>query len=180
MHRAAELDRADVVELLLDHGYSPDFEDGRRGNQTPLHVAAYNGSIQVAKLLLERGAKVDPADAMHDATPLWFAMWSERAEMIELLAPRSIDIWALSFVGKVERVREVLRARPQMAKMSGESTPLFWLPEDEAKAVELVELFLSHGADAGFIRKSDGKTAADVARRRGLHRAAEKLDELQK
>src|SRR5262249_11829455 len=37
------------------------------------------------------------------------------------------------------------------------------------------ELFLSLGADASFRRKSDGLTAAEVARRRHLHAAAELL-----
>ena len=59
--------------------------------------------------------------------------------------------------------------------MSGESTPLFWLPEEEQKAAEIVALFLAGGADAGFRRKQDGLTAADVARRRGLTAAADIL-----
>jgi ankyrin repeat protein len=49
--------------------------------------------------------------------------------------------------------------------MAGESTPLSWLPDDEATAKEIVELLLAHGADPAFRRK-DGKTAADVTRER--------------
>jgi ankyrin repeat protein len=176
MHTAAELDRADVVDLLLELGISPDVEDDKRGNPRPLHIAAYNGSVQVAALLIKRGAKIDPVDSMHDATPLWFAMWAQQTEVIKLLSPYSRDVWALNFIGNVARVREVLRTEPQIATMSGESTPLFWLPEDEQKAVELVELFLSYGADPKFRRKEDGLTAADVARRRGLEEAAQKLE----
>ena len=177
MHTAAELDRADVVELLLELGVSRDIEDAKRGNQRPLHVAAYIGSARVVALLIERGAKIDPVDLMHDATPLWFAMWAQRTEIIELLSPHSRDVWALSFLGNVSRVREVLRVEPQIAAMSGESTPLFWLPEDEDKAVELVGLLLSYGADPTFRRKEDGLTAADVARRRGLEQTARRLEE---
>lgn len=176
MHTAAELDRSDVVGLLLDMGLSPDIEDAKRGNQTPLHIAAYNGSTRVAALLIERGAKIDPVDSMHDATPLWFAMWAQQNEIIELLSPYSSDVWALSFLGKVARVREVLRAEPKIATMAGESTPLFWLPEDEQQAVEIIELFFSDGADAAFRRQSDGLTAADVARKRGLEQAARRLE----
>src|SRR5262249_25626369 len=46
IHTAAELDRADVVEFLLELGVSPDIEDAKRGNQHPLHVAAYTGSTR--------------------------------------------------------------------------------------------------------------------------------------
>src|SRR5262249_36296752 len=88
----------------------------------------------------------------------------------------SRDVWALSFLGNVERVREVLRAEPRLATMTGETTPLFWLPEDEEKAVELVELFLAHGTDASFRREADCQTAAQIARRRGLDAAAERLE----
>src|SRR5262249_30127867 len=134
MHTASELDRADVVKFLLELGVPPGIEDARRGNQHPLHVAAYNGSARVVTLLIERGAKIDPVDFMHDATPLWFAMWAQQTEVMELLSPHSRDVWALSFIGKVSRVREVLQVEPRIATMAGESTPLFWLPEDEQKA----------------------------------------------
>jgi ankyrin repeat protein len=53
-------------------------------------------------------------------------------------------------------------------------TPLAWLPDDEAAAVEIVRLFLDHGADAS-VRSADGLTAADYASRRGLEAAARLL-----
>jgi len=37
----------------------------------------------VAALLIERGAKIDPVDGMHDGTPLWWAMYDQR--------PRTMD-----------------------------------------------------------------------------------------
>src|SRR6266404_5806166 len=46
-----------------------------------------------------------------------------------------------------------------------------WLPDEEARAVEIVELFLSLGADP-TIRNKDGMTAADLATKRGLDEAA--------
>src|SRR5206468_3734382 len=55
---AARRDRADAVALLLDLGVSPDVENERK--ERPLHVAAYNNSLNVARLLLERGASIDP------------------------------------------------------------------------------------------------------------------------
>jgi hypothetical protein len=53
-------------------------------------------------------------------------------------------------------------------------TPLWWLPDDESKALEIVELFLSHGADPS-IRSNEGKTAADWALKRGMREVAHRL-----
>lgn len=173
LHKAAEQNRTDVVELLLDLGVDVNVENP--GKATALHAAAYKGAAEAVDTLIRHGAKIDPVDSMHDATPLWWAMWSQQDRVVTLLARYSRDVWALNFTGHLERVREVLAAEPRFATMSGESTPLFWLPDDEQKAVATVELFLSLGADASFRRKADGLTAADVARRRGLNAAADML-----
>jgi ankyrin repeat protein len=45
-----------TVKLLLEHGASA---AGARGARTPLLAAAYSGRVEVARLLLERGAPVD-------------------------------------------------------------------------------------------------------------------------
>jgi ankyrin repeat protein len=173
MMLAAKQDRADVVGLLLDLGMSPDIEDApEEGRQRPLHVAAYSESTRVTALLIERGAMIDPFDTHHGGTPLWFATWGQRQRTIDLLSPVSRDLWSLSLNGKVERVREVLRAEPALARIDGGGdTPLMYLPGDEARAIELVELFLSLGADP-TIRIEDGMTAADLARKRDLDEAA--------
>ncbi len=48
------------------------------------------------------------------------------------------------------------------------------LPDDETRALEIIDLFLAHGADPAA-RTQDGKTAADAALERGLDAAAERL-----
>jgi ankyrin repeat protein len=169
---AAKRDRSDVVAVLLDLGVSPDVHDMH--GERALHVAAYAGSLKVAALLIERGARIDPVDSIHDGTPLWFAMWGQRAQMVELLSRFSRDIWALSFTGNIGRLREVLSAQPALATLVGETTPLMWLPDEEARAKEIAELFLAHGADPS-IRDEKGQTAADRAEKRGMHDVANLL-----
>lgn len=171
---AAKRDRVDVVELLLDLGTPPDVEDESR--QRPLHIAAYNDSVRVGELLIERGAEIDPVESNWGNTPLDAAVHSHSSRMIELLGQVSRDVWNLTFTGKVERVREVLASEPQLATVSSKQygTPLMFLPEDELRALEVIELFLANGADPSK-RNRDGHTAADRAERRGLFRAAELL-----
>ncbi len=173
---AAERDRADVAELLLDLGMSPDVADRRHGNQRPLHVCGYSGSPQVAKLLIERGADVDAQESDYGATPLGFAIWSEKPQMIQLLGPLTRHVWHLAFLGNVEPLRDVLAAQPDLAKatLPNGETLLMRLPEDEEKAVEVVQLLLAHGADPNA-RNGQGMTAAQLALRRGLNDAAKLL-----
>jgi uncharacterized protein len=163
---AAKRDRADEVATLLDSGVPLEIEDAKR--MRPLHFAAAHDAVHVAQLLLERGAEVDPVEENWNNTPLDFAVYHEFPRMVELLAPHSSDVGNLVFTGHVERLREVLTEAP-------ESGPLFWLPDDEAKAVEIVDLFVSLGADVGA-RNGGGQTAADIARRRGMNEAAERLE----
>jgi ankyrin repeat protein len=170
---AAKQDRADAVAMLLDLGVPINIED--ESKQRPLHVAAWGNALNVAKLLIDRGAEIDPYEKNWGNAPINFAIWEDLPEMIELLAPHSRELWGLSFTGHVARIREIVTERPELAKATWDTTPLFSLPDDEEKAAEIVDLFVSLGADASFRRK-DGLTAADVARRRGLDAAADKLE----
>jgi ankyrin repeat protein len=171
---AAQADRADVVELLLDLGVPLEVEDGTRTR--PLHEAAYHGAMEVARLLIARGAEIDPVELRWNNTPLDFAVYTRHEPMIDLLAPLSRDIGNLVFVGKVERVRELMASDPGLARTtwSDGSTPLMWLPDDEQRAIEIVELFRAQGADLGA-RDARGRTAADYAIRRGMEDVARLL-----
>ncbi|MBC7789204.1 MAG: ankyrin repeat domain-containing protein [Anaerolineae bacterium] len=174
MLAAAKHDRVDVVAFLLDLGMSPEVEDGQR--QRPLHVAAYAGSLAVAKLLIDRGAEVDPVELQWNNTPLDFAVYAQNARMIDLISVYSRDIWNLTFTGNAERLREVLAAQTDLAKVKSRSgeTPLMWLPEDEDRAIEIAGLLITNGADPA-LRSTKGMSAADFASRRGLDEVAELL-----
>jgi hypothetical protein len=174
MFAAAKRDRADVVAFLLDLGMSPDVED--RQKQRPLHMAAYADSLRVAQLLIERGAEIDPVESNWSNTPLGGAVYGQHALMIELLSRSSRDVWELTYIGNVERLREVLSTRPELAKIvTSGHTPLMWLPpDDEARAMEIARLLLAHGADPS-LRNTEGQTAADRAYRLGMFDVAELL-----
>ena len=173
MFAAAERDRADVVELLLALGMSPDVQDatGQRG----LHVAAYGNAEHVVALLVARGADVNARETSWGNTPLGAAVYAQAHRAIELLAPVSGDLWELGYIGEVERLRAVLREHPEHARAVADGeTPLMWLPDDEGRAMEVARLLLEHGADPS-IRNTQGRTAADVAERRALFEVAELL-----
>jgi uncharacterized protein len=174
MFAAARRDRVDVVALLLELGTSIEIEDphGTRA----LHVAAHGDAPRTVALLLERGAEVDARERQHGNTPLGHAVYGKRQRIIELLAPVSRDVFELTWVGALERLRELLSAEPALARIaSGGHTPLMWLPDDDARALEIARLLLAHGADPAVV-DGEGETAADRARRRGLDDVADLLE----
>jgi uncharacterized protein len=170
MFAAAQQDRADVVAFLLNLGMSIEIEDEHK--QGPLHEAASHNSLRVAALLIERGAEIDPVESNWGATPLGFAIYGQKTQMIELLGRFSRDLWELTNSGQVERLRVLLNEEPDLARIAGKgATPLMWLSDDETRAIEIVELLLAHGADP-TIKDKEGMTAADHAERRGMYDAA--------
>jgi ankyrin repeat protein len=174
MFEAARRDRPDVIAFLLDLGVPPEIADAH--NTRALHHAAASNALRAAKFLVDRGAEIDPRETQWDATPIGWAAHGDKLEMVEFLSHYTRTVWTLAFRGYVERLREVLRAEPDLAKQvtSEGITPLWWLPDDEEKAMEIVELFLAAGADPA-IRSREGGTAADWALKRGMADVARRL-----
>jgi hypothetical protein len=87
---AAQHGHADVVRLLLDHGEDPNRynPEGYHAHSTPLHQAVWSDRIEVVKLLVERGARLDTKDTIYLATPLGWAMYGGREVIAAYLRSR--------------------------------------------------------------------------------------------
>lgn len=173
---AAEHDRPEVVDLLLDLGVSPDVGDWN--NERPLHRAAMHGSLAVAQRLLERGAEIDPRENRFGATPLGWSSFFDRPGLVALFGAHSRDFRTLCFTGTATRVRELLAEDPTLATRADRdgTTPLFWLPDDEEKALAVAEALLERGADLSA-KDQEGRTPEEAARHRGLPALAARLEE---
>ena len=169
MFEAAKRNRTDVLQLLVDLGVSVDVCDAF--NTRPLHHAASRNALAAALFLIERGAEIDPRESQFDAPPIGWAAHGDRREMVDFLSRYSRNVWTLSFGGYVDRLREILRDDPSLAQVTSANgvTPLWWLPDDEDRALEIVELLLAHGANPAA-RSKEGTTAADWAAKRGMTR----------
>jgi len=68
---AAQHGHAELVALLLDAGEDPNRYNppGAHAHSTPIHQAALAGHLDVVRVLIERGARLDVRDTVHDGTP---------------------------------------------------------------------------------------------------------------
>jgi hypothetical protein len=80
---ASQFGHAEIVRLLLDAGEDPNRYNspGTHSHSTPLHQAALAGHLEVVKLLVERGARLDLKDVLWQGTPLGWAIHGERSEV---------------------------------------------------------------------------------------------------
>lgn len=175
MFEAARRDRPDVLALLLDLGFPLEVQD--RTGKRALHEAAGANGLRAARFLIERGAEIDPRESSYGGTPIGWAAHGDKREMVTFLSRYSRDIWRLCFNGFVDRVGEILAEDPGRAKLVDKDgiTPLWWLPDDEVKAMQITDLLLAAGANPSAKSKS-GRTAADWARWRGMRDVAERLE----
>jgi uncharacterized protein len=170
---AAEADRTDVIAMLLDLGTPVDVHNDI--NEHALHMAAYHDAVNAARLLIDRGAEIDPVEQNWGNTPVGAAIYGQHQRVIDLLGNYSRDVWSLTFIGRVDRLRELFREKPDRAHASWEGiTPVHRLPGDDECALEIAKLFIEYGADVRGKNKQ-GLTATEVAERRGLLRTAEFL-----
>jgi ankyrin repeat protein len=119
------LGRTEIVKLLLAEGCDPDVRnDDQSGyrDETALLGAAFWGRLEIARLLIDHGAKVT-ARAERGITPLHEAARMGHAELARLLLARGADVNAADDEG---------------------ATPLDWVGSNGPSA-EMVRLLRSHG-----------------------------------
>jgi len=84
---ASQLGHIEIVRMLLDSGEDPNRYNpvGGHSHSTPLHHAAAAGHLELAQLLVERGAALDLKDTMWQATPAEWAKHEGKPEVEEYL-----------------------------------------------------------------------------------------------
>ena len=85
---AAQCGHADVVGALIDAGEDPNRFNppGTHSHSPPLHQAIAAGHLNVVRLLIERGARLDIKDTIYQGTPLGWAHYCNQPEIASYLS----------------------------------------------------------------------------------------------
>lgn len=134
---AAEKGNIKEMERLIAAGADVNAKNDRAG-WTPLSRAVYNGRVDVARLLIEKGADVNAKDSA-GWTPLYGAVSYGKKEVVSLLITKGADV---------------------NARNNGGVTPLHRAAVWGNK--EVAELLISKGADVDA-KDNAGNTPLDVA-----------------
>ena len=80
---AAQYGGVEIVRLLLDAGEDPNRYNpiGGHSHSTPLHQAAAAGCMEMVRLLVDRGARLDLKDILWHATPAGWARHEGKTEV---------------------------------------------------------------------------------------------------
>jgi ankyrin repeat protein len=102
IHAAARLGLIDDVAAMLEGDAALARARGGDG-QTPLHVAS---TVEIATLLLEKGADIDALDTDHESTPAQYLV-GEHVDVARYLVSRGCrtDILAAAAIGDIDWVR---------------------------------------------------------------------------
>ncbi|XP_035388358.1 ankyrin-3 isoform X2 [Electrophorus electricus] len=186
LHIAARKDDTKSAALLLQNDHNADVESKMMVNRTtesgftPLHIAAHYGNINVATLLLNRGAAVDFM-ARNDITPLHVAAKRGNGNMVKLLLDRGAKIDAKTKDGLTplhcgarsghEQVVEMLldRGAPILSKTKNGLSPLHMATQGDH--LNCVQLLLHHDVPVDDVT-NDYLTALHVAAHCGHYKVA--------
>ncbi|CAG06539.1 unnamed protein product [Tetraodon nigroviridis] len=186
LHIAARKDDTKAAALLLQSDHNANVESKMMVNRTtesgftPLHIAAHYGNINVATLLLNRGASVD-FKARNDITPLHVASKRGNTNMVRLLLERGAKIDARTKDGLTplhcgarsghEQVVDMLlnRGAPILSKTKNGLSPLHMATQGDH--LNCVQLLLHHDVPVDDVT-NDYLTALHVAAHCGHYKVA--------
>ncbi|XP_078259029.1 ankyrin-2-like isoform X28 [Rhinoraja longicauda] len=189
LHIAARKDDTKSAALLLQNDHNADVQSKMMVNRTtesgftPLHIAAHYGNVNVATLLLNRGAAVD-FTARNGITPLHVASKRGNTNMVKLLLDRGSHIDAKTrdgltplhcaarsgHDGAVEILLE--RGAPMLARTKNGLSPLHMSAQGDH--VECVKHLVQHKAPVDDVTL-DYLTALHVAAHCGHYRVTKLL-----
>ena len=85
----------EIATMLIDAGFPVNVHQNDQRYQdpggTPLHIAALAGNLEMVRLLIARGAKVD-ATRKNTETPLFYAVGNRTTDMVNLLLDAGANI----------------------------------------------------------------------------------------
>lgn len=178
--RAASGGRMEAVDLVLDLGFDPDYMD----EVAALHHVAGQGNMEIARLLLRRGASLAVREPFYDGTPVGWADFFDQREMRDMLLNEGpVCLFDALEFDRLDRVPGILArdpaalSRPFAECLSRAPRPADW-QTPLARAVDrgktqAVRILLEAGAPVTPF--PDGRSLLQLARDRGFEEIADLL-----
>jgi ankyrin repeat protein len=89
--------RRDIALLLINKG--SDVNAKYKAGTYPLHIAVLKGQLEIAKLLLSKGAEINKNNDGDEATPLHIAAQHNKIDIVNLLLANGADVHAKAAKG---------------------------------------------------------------------------------
>lgn len=100
LHLAAERGLTEVFQLLLDQQVA-DLDVTNKQGQTPIHLACMNRHEDIVTIILKHSARnMDPNLSTEGWSPLHWAAYQNRIDIVRLLVRSGVDVNTMSHDGK--------------------------------------------------------------------------------
>ena len=167
--------------LIAEH---PEHIGARGGSQeTPIHVTAMAGHVDVLSLLLEQGVDVDLRETLGQ-TPLHSAAWLGKVEAGQFLLDRGADIGAQDDNGWTPLFPAAIKGQVEFARMLLDRGAAIEARNTSGETalhqavfggdIQIVRFLLEHGADINACDGS-GQTPSELGTAWGHHDIVEVL-----
>ena len=174
-----------IIEFLINERPQEVRSQDFPSDATPLHLASQNGHVEVARMLIERGADV-AAQNKDGETPLHLVSRNGEEEVARMLIERGADVAAqnkdgetplhmASQYGQVEVARMLVERGADVAAQNNDGeTPLHLA--SQYGEVEVARMLIECGADLAA-QNNDGETPLHLASQYGELEVARMLVE---
>jgi ankyrin repeat protein len=134
----------DLVRELLARGANPSSANDR--GWTPLHQAGYGNDAELARVLLDAGARTDVHGHGEGGTPLAAALFWGNTEVAELLAEREIaprNLRIAAGLGRLDLIRALVSEGGSLSDGAGAARGFYrphtgfpiWQPSDDPQEI---------------------------------------------
>lgn len=156
------------VQILAQRDVDLNSRDNK-GN-TPLHLSAQNGHLEVVKCLLNHGAKINPRRETSFLTPLHLATMNNHIKVVEYLVYQSKEL--------IDEIEVTGRTACHLACSYHHTTSLDDYggeeEEDSQQSLAVLDVLMSNGADVNR-KDNDGITPLQIACKHGNLQIIKKL-----
>lgn len=169
LYAAVAKNKPKNVIILLEAGADPNAFSGFHTHSTVMHQAAWNGSVELLEIMMDRGGRMDIKDKQFNSDPLGWAGHNHQAEAVTFFINRGYEATPqqLAAWGQIEAMEQWVKANPDKVDEVGAWGTCLQQAAYHGR-LEVIELLIENGADVNNANGGErvpgkGKTPLDKA-----------------